>query len=426
MSETGGGDLMKRKYSFFAVVMILAVMLLSLPAMAAWKKNSSGTYVYYNSKGKALESTYVASRNAGLVRSGNKLYLYKKDGSAYHGFLTLDDGKRYFSDENGVVLVSKWIKLTSNGTVRMYRAGSEGVIIRGRIAKVGSSKYGFDENGVVLYGKQKINGNYYYFDSSSGKMITKKYILNKGNRYYAQKDGTLAVSKWVGSYYFGKAGRALRNGWVGDRYLGSDCKYLTGLHKIGNYYYYFNKSTGKKETDTTKTVNGKKYVFDSNGRASGSSGTTEDTSKYESTYLTDPQVSDEVLLSAIIYCEAGNQPFYGQLAVGLVITNRVRESSFPSTIKGVIYSKTQFEPARSGVLTNCLKNQSKITDSCKKAAKRVMSMYKANKYKIEISDSKTVSMKDYLFFMTPAAYSRLGLSSVVLKLGDHVFFKTWR
>ncbi len=46
---------------------------------------------------------------------------------------------------------------------------------------------------------------------------------------------------------------------------------------------------------------------------------------------------DLELMSAIIFCEAGNQSYEGQLAVGSVIMNRVASSSFPNSISGVIY-----------------------------------------------------------------------------------------
>ena len=42
------------------------------------------------------------------------------------------------------------------------------------------------------------------------------------------------------------------------------------------------------------------------------------------------------LLAAIIYCEAGNQPYIGQVAVGNVVMNRVKSSVFPNTILEVI------------------------------------------------------------------------------------------
>ena len=59
---------------------------------------------------------------------------------------------------------------------------------------------------------------------------------------------------------------------------------------------------------------------------------------------------NQALLAAIIYCEAGNQPYEGQIAVGAVIMNRVKSSAYPNTIEGVIYQSGQFGPAATGWL----------------------------------------------------------------------------
>lgn len=58
--------------------------------------------------------------------------------------------------------------------------------------------------------------------------------------------------------------------------------------------------------------------------------------------------SDLQILAAIIECEAGGEPYEGQLAVGSVVMNRVHHSSFPNTIIEVIHQKNQFSPVRSG------------------------------------------------------------------------------
>ncbi len=55
-------------------------------------------------------------------------------------------------------------------------------------------------------------------------------------------------------------------------------------------------------------------------------------------------------LSHIINAESGNQPLTGKIAVGNVILNRVRDSRFPNTIKGVIYQKNQFTPVANGAI----------------------------------------------------------------------------
>ena len=54
------------------------------------------------------------------------------------------------------------------------------------------------------------------------------------------------------------------------------------------------------------------------------------------------------LLGALIYCEAGNQPYEGQVAVGAVVMNRVKSPAYPNTIYSVIYASGQFTPALSG------------------------------------------------------------------------------
>ena len=59
---------------------------------------------------------------------------------------------------------------------------------------------------------------------------------------------------------------------------------------------------------------------------------------------------DRKLLANIIYCEAGGEPYAGQLAVGAVVINRVLSGVFPNTVVGVVYQKNQFSPVASGRL----------------------------------------------------------------------------
>jgi len=80
--------------------------------------------------------------------------------------------------------------------------------------------------------------------------------------------------------------------------------------------------------------------------------------------------SDEQLLAALIQCEAGNQPYEGQLAVGAVVMNRVRSGGYPNTISGVIYASGQFTPAGNGKVAQRL--QSGVRDSCLQAAREAI------------------------------------------------------
>lgn len=76
---------------------------------------------------------------------------------------------------------------------------------------------------------------------------------------------------------------------------------------------------------------------------------------------------DKRLLAALIFCEAGNQPYEGQVAVGAVVMNRVNSGVYPNSISEVIYQSGQFTPAMTGWLDSVLANGS-YTDSAMQAA----------------------------------------------------------
>lgn len=54
------------------------------------------------------------------------------------------------------------------------------------------------------------------------------------------------------------------------------------------------------------------------------------------------------LLARCVYSEARGEPYAGQVAVAAVVLNRVRSSSFPNTISGVIYQKGAFTAVSDG------------------------------------------------------------------------------
>ncbi len=110
---------------------------------------------------------------------------------------------------------------------------------------------------------------------------------------------------------------------------------------------------------------------------------------------------DRYLLANLIYCEAGGEPYDGQVAVGAVVINRVLSSVYPDTVTGVIYQKSQFSPAGSGRLALAL-SQNKATASCYKAADEAMSGYS--------------NVGQCVYFRTPID----GLSGI--SIGGHIFY----
>ena len=82
--------------------------------------------------------------------------------------------------------------------------------------------------------------------------------------------------------------------------------------------------------------------------------------------------SDMDLLAAIIYCEAGSEPYVGKVAVGNVVMNRVKHPSYPNSISEVIYARGQFSPVRNGSLEKALK-YNRADQSCYQAAWEALS-----------------------------------------------------
>lgn len=113
-------------------------------------------------------------------------------------------------------------------------------------------------------------------------------------------------------------------------------------------------------------------------------------------------------LSRIISAESRGEPLLGQIAVGNVVLNRVKSSSYPNTIYGVIFDRkhgTQFSPVALGTIYNKPATSSVI------AAKICLEGY-------SLSDSA-------LFFLNP----RIATNNWIVKnrqfafrIGNHDFY----
>ena len=72
------------------------------------------------------------------------------------------------------------------------------------------------------------------------------------------------------------------------------------------------------------------------------------TSSGNSTNSTSSNSNNVNLLAHLIYGEARGEPYTGQVAVGAVVMNRVKSSSFPNSIAGVIYQSGAFDAVSDG------------------------------------------------------------------------------
>ncbi len=113
--------------------------------------------------------------------------------------------------------------------------------------------------------------------------------------------------------------------------------------------------------------------------------------------------SDLNLLSRVVYGEARGEPYVGQVAVAAVVLNRVKSSSFPNTIAGVVYQSGAFDCVSDGQI-NMSPNS-----TAKKAAQDALNGWDPS--------------YGCLFYYNPAtATSKWMLSRPVkLSIGDHNF-----
>ena len=125
--------------------------------------------------------------------------------------------------------------------------------------------------------------------------------------------------------------------------------------------------------------------------------------------MADYDKDDLYWLSRIISAEAKGEPLKGQIAVGNVVLNRVRSSSYPNTIYGVIFDRkhgTQFSPVSFGTIYN------PPTASAVIAAKICLEGY-------------TLS-EDILFFMNPRIATNNWISKnrpYAFTIGNHKFYR---
>lgn len=97
----------------------------------------------------------------------------------------------------------------------------------------------------------------------------------------------------------------------------------------------------------------------------------EDQQRVQEVSAMESNTYEKELLASIIFCEAGNQSFTGQVAVGAVVLNRVRSSSYPDTMEAVVYQSGQFAPAGTGWLDRVRADKG-YTESAMRAAEAAL------------------------------------------------------
>lgn len=327
---------MNRKLTILPLFFMLAFLLCTpLPSLASdTGAEVTATAETLNAKVKngfitQNGKTYYYKNNkklTGLKKINKKYYYFNKKGVMQTGFQTIKN-KTYYFNKKGVMQTG--LKKINS---QKYYFNKKGVMQTG-FQTISKKKYYFNNKGVMVKGLKKINKKYYYFNNS-GVMQTGFLELNGITYYFDAKTGAKFIPKQDGT-----------------------------VKKIDTTYAVFNKDGSVQKEASYIIVKGAKMHLE---------------------YSSDPKVSKEKLLAAILYAEAGNQKndpvkgklngktitlYKGQLAVGYVIANRMTSSL---DMKEVIYQQYQFQPARNGMLTKYLENYSLVSTDCKNAAKVIL------------------------------------------------------
>ncbi len=90
-------------------------------------------------------------------------------------------------------------------------------------------------------------------------------------------------------------------------------------------------------------------------------------SKYNAQAQTQRSASDIQLMARAVNGEARGEPYEGQVAVAAVILNRVKHSSFPNSISGVIYQPGAFTAVSDGQINVPIDPNSTVYKACSDA-----------------------------------------------------------
>lgn len=243
-----------RKQTKLAAVCSAAALLaigVTMTSFAAGWTEESGSWAFYNKDGSAVTNEWK--------KSGTNWYWLDNDGLMAVDQIVEDGDNYYYVDANGVMVTNQWVQ------VQNADDSEEGA--------PANWWYYFQANGKAF--KANESGN-----TSLKTINDKKYAFtNEGKMLFGWVDGNASRqtddSAWKNCDYYmgGEDDGAAVIGWaelpVVDDDLGWDERNEESEDQ--NYWFYF-QSNGKKvqaedgEELKIKTINGKKYGFDENGR----------------------------------------------------------------------------------------------------------------------------------------------------------------
>lgn len=251
---------MRKQTKLVAVLSTAALLALgtSMSSFAAtgWAEEN-GTWVYYDKSGDLTTEKWA--------KSGDNWFYLDEDGEMATDVIVEYSDNYYYVDENGAMVTNQWASVENedydgddddepmnhwyyfgaNG--KAYKSSSTGN--NASFKTVNGKKYIFDDEGKMLYG----------WVDDSGDRVTGDDDWREGVYYCGdENDGAQRVGQWE---YLD----IVDNNYDSSPEIGVSSDNLFDDEDQTRWFYF--KTNGKKMVDEKgKTINGRKYSFDDDGR----------------------------------------------------------------------------------------------------------------------------------------------------------------
>ena len=224
--------------------------------------DDQGNWYYLDSEGNKLtgpqtiDSFNLYFHDNGIQAKGEKVtidgkdYYYDKDNGRKVTDTSIDvEGKTYLADADGI-LTEKTQLPTQVITGGHFQSDNQ------------KDWYYYTANGEKLTGWQNVDGVILYFDKD-GRQAKDKIVQIDGKTYYFDKNnGRMVINQWA-TVNVGEIRPASHD--YRSYYLGNDGAAVTGWQDIDGKHLYFT-DTGLYAHNGIYSINGKNYLFDSNGQ----------------------------------------------------------------------------------------------------------------------------------------------------------------
>ena len=210
---------------------------------------------------------WVAQYNYKCTYSGKYLMWQCSDKGSVNGITTAVDLNMDFGTLNGIHLVEEdGATYCYSGTQKLYGEqkinnswyyfdeNQNGKMIKATFWNLPGKIVYYGDNGAMRYGEQKINEKWYYFEPVTGAMQTG--FLNVGNKivYYNNEGYMIYGEQNINGeeYYFNTFNGAMFTGFrdtdIGKVYYGMNGAKCHGEQRINEKWYYFDPATGAMQT----------------------------------------------------------------------------------------------------------------------------------------------------------------------------------